>query len=68
MMSSRGLYPDPFLSVIGGIPPRMLPVLDAGNDGEDGFIHRILFVYPKKLTGKTWNWEGLSPETTQALG
>ena len=40
-------------------------MLDAGNDGEDGFIHRILYVYPKKLTGRTWNWEGLSPGTSK---
>jgi hypothetical protein len=54
---------DPFISVIGCIPPAKLPELDAGNEGEDGFIHRILFVYPRPVTGRHWSWEGIKPET-----
>ena len=54
---------NPFLSIIGAIPPSKLPVLDAGNDGEDGFVHRILFTFPKRLTDRTWNWHGLSAPT-----
>jgi hypothetical protein len=54
---------DPCVSILGAIPPGKLPVLDAGNDGEDGFIHRILFVYPRRLGARSWDWHGLSPET-----
>ena len=54
---------DPFVSVIGCIPPAKLAALDDGEDGEDGFIHRILFAYPRPVTGRTWSWEGIRPET-----
>jgi hypothetical protein len=54
---------DPFISVIGCIPPGKLAELDAGNDGEDGFVHRILFSYAKPVKGRTWTWEGIKPET-----
>ena len=55
--------PNPFLSIIGAIPPSKLSVIDAGNDGEDGFVHRILFTFPKRLTNRSWDWHGLSPQT-----
>jgi hypothetical protein len=66
--SDRGeplLVPDPFLCVFGCIPPAKLAELDADNDGEDGFIHRILFVFPRPLTRRRWSWTGVSPETRQ---
>ena len=44
---------DPFVSIIGCIPPAKLAALDDGNDGEDGFIHRILFAYPRPVRGRT---------------
>jgi Protein of unknown function (DUF3987) len=56
---------DPFLCVIGCIPPAMLAELDASNGGEDGFVHRILFVFPKPVKQRRWSWKGLSPETLQ---
>jgi hypothetical protein len=56
---------NPFLSILGSIPPRQLPVLDAGNSGEDGFLHRILFVYPKPVVNKHWDWAGLSSQTSK---
>ena len=56
---------DPFVSVIGCIPPAKLAALDDGNDGEDGFIHRILFVYPRPVTRRCWTWQGIAPEVRQ---
>jgi len=40
--------PRPFLSVIGCIQPSVVPSLKTG-DTEDGFMERLLFVYPKQL-------------------
>ncbi len=39
----------PFLSVVGCIPPDVLPDLDEDNR-EDGFLHRLLFVYPDPVS------------------
>ncbi|GAA4824754.1 DUF3987 domain-containing protein [Algivirga pacifica] len=38
---------NPFLSVVGGIQPSVLPKLAAGSRGEDGFLFRLLFVFPE---------------------
>ena len=43
------LVPHPFLSVVGCIPPDVLPDLDEDNR-EDGFLHRLLFVYPDPVS------------------
>jgi hypothetical protein len=59
---------DPFLSVIGCIPPKMLPTLEDDNGAEDGFLARILIVWPRSVTGRTWDWEGIKPETLKAWG
>ena len=56
---------NPFVSIIGCIPPAKLAVLDAGNDGEDGFVHRILFSFPRPVRGRTWSWEGIGPEVLE---
>jgi hypothetical protein len=45
---------NPFLSVIGCIPPDMLPLLADGRGREDGFLHRILFAYPEPLEPGAW--------------
>jgi hypothetical protein len=34
---------DPFLAVVGCIPPALLPTLGEQNGEEDGFMPRILF-------------------------
>jgi hypothetical protein len=39
------LVSHPFLSVVGCIPPDVLPDLDEDNR-EDGFLHRLLFLLP----------------------
>ena len=42
------LIQHPFLSVVGCIPPDVLPDLDE-DCREDGFLHRLLFVYPDSV-------------------
>jgi hypothetical protein len=56
---------DPFLAVIGCIPPSRLGELDTGTQGEDGFIHRILFVYPGPVPLRRWDWSGLTSAIRQ---
>jgi hypothetical protein len=60
------LVPHPYLSVVGGIPPGKLGVIDAGNDGEDGFVHRLLFAFPDPVPHLRWSWEGVVRETRKA--
>ncbi len=36
----------PFISVMGGVQPDMLSILSDERGREDGFVHRLLFVYP----------------------
>jgi hypothetical protein len=42
---------QPFLNVIGGIQPRVLPKLFPSNKIDNGFLQRFLFAYPN-YTGK----------------
>ena len=51
--------PRPFLSMVGNIPPDMLGDLADRRGREDGFIDRILFVYPEPVTVK---WTNTSAE------
>lgn len=44
----KNLYvKDPFLSIIGGIQPSILPQLTKNGNGENGLLFRILFVLPE---------------------
>ncbi|WP_044211502.1 DUF3987 domain-containing protein [Flammeovirga sp. OC4] len=44
----KNLYvKDPFLSIIGGIQPSILPQLTKNGNGDNGFLYRILFVMPE---------------------
>lgn len=54
----------PFLSVIGCIPPAVLPELAEGQGEEDGFLHRILFAYPEPVPIR-WTDHGVSEEASQ---
>lgn len=38
----------PFVSVLGGIQPDLLSSLSDERGREDGFVHRLLFVYPEE--------------------
>jgi hypothetical protein len=60
------IVPDPYIGVIGCIPPGKLAELDAENDCEDGFVHRILFAYPAPVRRRRWSWKGLSGEVRDA--
>ena len=40
--------PHPFLSVVGGMVPSMLPSLAKGGTREDGFTARLLIAYPDR--------------------
>lgn len=66
------LVTDPFLCVIGCIPPGKLRDLDAENECEDGFVHRVLFAFPRAVRNRRWTWSGLPPDTRdrwkEALG
>ena len=57
---------DPYLSVLGCIPPGMLAALDAGNDGEDGFVHRLLWAFPDPVPHRKWSWDGVTDEVRKA--
>jgi hypothetical protein len=47
---------SPFLSVVGGLPPDLLPRLRGDQDMADGFFDRILLSYPDpgRAVGETW--------------
>jgi hypothetical protein len=51
---------NPFVTVIGLIPPDVLAELNDPKGREDGFVIRILFVYPDPLE-VSWNRETVSP-------
>jgi hypothetical protein len=59
------LVTHPYLSVLGCIPPGKLADLDAGNDGEDGFIHRLLFSFPDPVPERRWSWDGVDAATRE---
>jgi hypothetical protein len=47
--------PRPFINVIGGIPPDMLNELADHKGRNDGFLHRVLFVFPRACAGADWS-------------
>jgi len=53
---------NPFLSLLGGIQPKVLKELFSKNRSQNGFINRILFVYPKDVEVKLPQ-EGCNIET-----
>ena len=54
--------PHPFLNVMGGIQPDMLPELCHAKDRADGFLDRILFSYPDQLGTNHWVSQGVDRE------
>lgn len=53
--AGRPLYVDrPFVSVVGGIQPDVLGTLADERGRNDGFIHRLLFVYPDRAGVRRW--------------
>jgi hypothetical protein len=57
--------PDPFLSVIGNIPPDMLTTFREERGRADGFIERILFAFPDARPRSRWNEEGIPESVTE---
>jgi hypothetical protein len=53
--------PIPFISVIGTIQPGVLNEL-AENRTENGFLERLMFVFPDELKREYWGDEELNPE------
>lgn len=58
--------PRPFINVVGSIPPDMLGELDDHRSRQDGFLHRILFTFPRAKAGADWTEVTVSPESKQA--
>jgi len=57
---------NPFVSVTGAMPPGVLKTLvDERSQGEDGFIHRILFAYPEPVPQR-WTEDEISEATLKA--
>ena len=62
-MNRTQIIREPFLAITGCLPPSVLDnLVDEKTQGEDGFVHRILFSYPDTKT-LPWNDDILSPET-----
>jgi hypothetical protein len=56
------IVPRPFLSVIGCLAPDMLPEFEDEQGREDGFVDRILWVYPDVVKFVPWTEENVSDE------
>lgn len=56
---------NPFLSVVGAIPPDMLGELEASAGQADGFLPRILYAWPERLT-PSWSASTVSSSTQAA--
>ena len=51
---------SPFLSVLGGLPTEQLHQLISKETDGDGFLDRMLFVYPKDVPVTDWSSEEIS--------
>ncbi len=55
----HGLFlPNPFITVLGGIPPAMLGELKDGKGRDDGFLDRLLFAAPRNGPARYWQLGG----------
>ena len=52
----------PFLSVIGGIQPNLLPELFTKRRSVSGFAQRLLFVYPSTIKRKVYSSDNVKPD------
>lgn len=52
----------PFVSIIGGIQPDILHDLAKGRRRNNGFIDRILFVFPTNVKKEAWLDEDVAPD------
>lgn len=58
--------PRPFMNVICGMQPDMLGELADHQGRSDGFLHRVLFVFPRAITGADWVETTVSQESSDA--
>jgi hypothetical protein len=58
--------PRPFVNVVFGLPPDMLNELADFQGRNDGFLHRILFVFPHASSGTDWTEETVTDEANLA--
>jgi hypothetical protein len=58
---------DPFVAVVGGLPPDVLGELADERGRQDGFIHRLLFSYPDSMPTR-WTERGVSKEVEDGYG
>jgi hypothetical protein len=58
--------PRPFVNVVCGIPPDMLGELADYQGRNDGFSHRVLFVYPRAAAGTDWTEATVTDGARQA--
>jgi hypothetical protein len=56
--------PNPFICVVGCLPPDVLPDFSDERGREDGFIHRILFGFPPQFE-RQWSEASISPEVLE---
>jgi hypothetical protein len=56
--------PHPFVGIVGGLTPSMLPTLRGDQHG-DGFFDRVLLSYPVALPAKSEDWMAVDPATTE---
>jgi hypothetical protein len=59
------VLPNPFVNVVGNLPPDVLGELSDDLGREDGFTHRLLFSYPEPVA-LVWSEAAVSPETRAA--
>lgn len=64
------MIPHPFLVVVGGLPPSMLPTLRGddrkGQSQDDGWFDRILFSYPAEPRAEGESWIEVSQDAIDA--
>ena len=63
---SPTMVENPFVGVVGALPPDMLGQLSAAGGAADGFIDRILFTYPDPLPS-SYSHNGLDPSLGNEL-
>jgi hypothetical protein len=59
------VVPYPLVSVLGGIQPDLLSILEAERNREDGFLHRILFSFPAEQSFPGWSDNGIGEAVQQ---
>jgi hypothetical protein len=58
--------PRPFVNVLCGLPPDMLNELADAQGRNDGFLHRVLFTFPRAVGGTDWTEATVSQESKEA--